>query len=760
MDKEEKKESDDKNETVEIDIETVDSSETENKMEREEKTESDMEGCKADEQPSICYCGEQKDGLTLTCEQCKRIYHISCLKSGPPSTLSGDNFYKLLCEHCSPDKTEETTRTKLTWQQVVIMTLYNLGLMTSGRRGFFRWKEDICSFIDKHWQTFFGARMRTSTFHGTVAGVLSTGNKVHFRSGATEFGESGWWALVENKPPQKPDASLPPGQKPGSKRQKILFEPTIKVEGLRARKRTSSVESAIELKEKRSRTQEAKDIRKAKQVEPRRLDDSRECVENLQQRSGASTPTVPDSPSVLSLLGAEDSSDSMVSSMLSESDLTPEATVPAILMIGDEEPDDDIDLDTGIMTTSPSVTTIMATTIQDAQKKAEEEQRMLKSEQAKETEQMEKVEEEEEGSADDSQMERKEGQRKETTRVRRMKQSDAPVKTEGPRILPISVYEEKQLLKRLESCPEAVEKNLEARRLRRKLLVRQEKRERGLPLFDIDEIMLQVLRKVCNIAPVETETPLQSPSRSLNPMNIPTKTAGDFRVLDRFQISQHTVKAQQQQYSSFKARLIGGDYESTLQSICSPYTARVLKPFIRRDYESKPLKLQLMQEIWEYRRQLEPDFEPPPPGPIDYCYVRPQHIPSVNAMCREFFWPGIDLSETLQYPDFSVVALYHKVVIGFGFMVPDVKYNEAYISFLLVHPEWRNAGIATFMVYHLIQTCMGKDVTLHVSATNPAMLLYQKFGFKPEEFILDFYDKYYSEDCKDCRHSFFLRLRR
>lgn len=64
---------------------------------------------------------------------------------------------------------------------------------------------------------------------------------------------------------------------------------------------------------------------------------------------------------------------------------------------------------------------------------------------------------------------------------------------------------------------------------------------------------------------------------------------------------------------------------------------------------------------------------------------------------------GIDLSECLQYPDFSVVVLYKKVIIAFGFMVPDVKYNEAYISFLLVHPEWRRAGIATFMIYHLIQ---------------------------------------------------------
>jgi len=36
-------------------------------------------------------------------------------------------------------------------------------------------------------------------------------------------------------------------------------------------------------------------------------------------------------------------------------------------------------------------------------------------------------------------------------------------------------------------------------------------------------------------------------------------------------------------------------------------------------------------------------------------------------------------------------------------MIPDVKYNEAYISFIFTHPEWRCAGIGTFMLYHLIQ---------------------------------------------------------
>jgi ribosomal protein S18 acetylase RimI-like enzyme len=56
------------------------------------------------------------------------------------------------------------------------------------------------------------------------------------------------------------------------------------------------------------------------------------------------------------------------------------------------------------------------------------------------------------------------------------------------------------------------------------------------------------------------------------------------------------------------------------------------------------------------------------------------------------------------------------------------------------------------------QTYRRKELTLHVSASNPAMLLYQKFGFKPEQFIVDFYDKYFPAESTECRHAFFLRL--
>ena len=48
---------------------------------------------------------------------------------------------------------------------------------------------------------------------------------------------------------------------------------------------------------------------------------------------------------------------------------------------------------------------------------------------------------------------------------------------------------------------------------------------------------------------------------------------------------------------SFITRLIGGDSQTLYRPITSPYTSRILKPFIRRDTESRPLKLQLLQQI-------------------------------------------------------------------------------------------------------------------------------------------------------------------
>lgn len=96
-----------------------------------------------------------------------------------------------------------------------------------------------------------------------------------------------------------------------------------------------------------------------------------------------------------------------------------------------------------------------------------------------------------------------------------------------------------------------------------------------------------------------------------------------------------------------------------------------------------------------------------------------------------FVWPDLPppihpVSECTDYPDFTVVALYKSMVVGAAFMTPEeVHYSnallracghsgvtdlpllplsaQAYVTYIAVHPEWRGAGIATFMMYHLIQ---------------------------------------------------------
>lgn len=52
------------------------------------------------------------------------------------------------------------------------------------------------------------------------------------------------------------------------------------------------------------------------------------------------------------------------------------------------------------------------------------------------------------------------------------------------------------------------------------------------------------------------------------------------------------------------------------------------------------MKLRLLEEIRAHPHRKQAGWRPQAPAPIDYCYVRPCHVPSVNAMCQDSFWPG------------------------------------------------------------------------------------------------------------------------
>uniref|UniRef100_A0A0G2K6P6 Lysine acetyltransferase 14 n=1 Tax=Rattus norvegicus TaxID=10116 RepID=A0A0G2K6P6_RAT len=654
--------------------------------------------------------------------------------------------------------------------QVVMLAMYNLSLEGSGRQGYFRWKEDICAFIEKHWTFLLGNRKKTSTWWSTVAGCLSVGSPVYFRSGAQEFGEPGWWKLVHNRPPtMRPEGEKLSASTLKVKASKPTLDPIITVEGLRKRASRNPVESAMELKEKRSRTQEAKDIRRAQKEAAGLLDRSTsstpvkfisrgrrpdmilekgEVIDFSSLSSSDRTPLTSPSPSPSLDFSAPGTpaSHSATPSLLSEADLIPDVMPPQALFHDDDELEGDGVIDPGMEYIPPPAGS--ASGLMGSRKKVRAAEQ-IKQEVDSEEEKPDRMDGDSEDTDSNTSLHTR-------AREKRKPPLEKDTKPKGPRYTPVSIYEEKLLLKRLEACPGAVAMTPEARRLKRKLIVRQAKRDRGLPLFDLDEVVNAALLLVDGIYGAKDGGASRLPAGQATYRT----TCQDFRILDRYQTALPARKGFRHQTTRFLYRLVGSEDLAVDQSIVSPYTSRILKPYIRRDYETKPPKLQLLSQIRSHLHKSDPHWTPEPDAPLDYCYVRPNHIPTINSMCQEFFWPGIDLSECLQYPDFSVVVLYKKVIVAFGFMVPDVKYNEAYISFLLVHPEWRRAGIATFMIYHLIQTCMGKDVTLHVSASNPAMLLYQKFGFKTEEYVLDFYDKYYPLESTECKHAFFLRLRR
>ena len=94
---------------------------------------------------------------------------------------------------------------------------------------------------------------------------------------------------------------------------------------------------------------------------------------------------------------------------------------------------------------------------------------------------------------------------------------------------------------------------------------------------------------------------------------------------------------------------------------------------------------------------------------IDYVHLRPEHVIPINLMCEQHFWAGIDISECLQYPEYTLVALYRKLIIGFAFLVPNDAQKDFYLSFIFVHPDWKTSNkensisIAQYMLYYLIQ---------------------------------------------------------
>lgn len=249
-------------------------------------------------------------------------------------------------------------------------------------------------------------------------------------------------------------------------------------------------------------------------------------------------------------------------------------------------------------------------------------------------------------------------------------------------------------------------------RLRQKLRFRALRRIRKEPQFDLDEKIHAYLATARYVEPFLLPELICKPTESL-----PVCT--DSSLL-------------------FATQLHGGATEPAATTL------------YHQDWAALPPKLAILRIVGG---QLHP---------INYGPITEANLPLVNQLLSEFFWPGIDVSEQLSQPLRSVVVCYRRLVVGCALLATD----SMYLTYLLVHPDWQGAGLATQMLNLLLTNCPNGDVTLHVSATNSAMLLYQKFCFKPEQFAVNFYHRYLQRQQQSSDLSigtlsaFFMRLRR
>lgn len=107
------------------------------------------------------------------------------------------------------------------------------------------------------------------------------------------------------------------------------------------------------------------------------------------------------------------------------------------------------------------------------------------------------------------------------------------------RFSPLSLYEERMLLRRLDACPLALAVTPQAKRLHRKLLVRQAKRQRGLPLLDIDRAVSATLSLVGGIYGAQEAGALMG----AGVLGKYCTNSQELRILDRFQVPS-TLKMQ------------------------------------------------------------------------------------------------------------------------------------------------------------------------------------------------------------------------
>lgn len=174
--------------------------------------------------------------------------------------------------------------------------------------------------------------------------------------------------------------------------------------------------------------------------------------------------------------------------------------------------------------------------------------------------------------------------------------------------------QEKVVLDCLERCPLACRQDPKASRLLRKLKVRARQRLYDLKPFDLDATIYRLLSStvkyvvddsrpyyeqvVPQVNPAAEDASLITPQDKVSvEARLTAATPAEVEVLEQLCLIPVLSRALPPQYRTFRQLLCGSQSTGAADLICSPYTARKLKPFIFRSSEIVPAKVAINHEL-------------------------------------------------------------------------------------------------------------------------------------------------------------------
>ncbi|XP_003383135.2 PREDICTED: cysteine-rich protein 2-binding protein-like [Amphimedon queenslandica] len=250
-------------------------------------------------------------------------------------------------------------------------------------------------------------------------------------------------------------------------------------------------------------------------------------------------------------------------------------------------------------------------------------------------------------------------------------------------VSPLTLQQERVLLDFMSS--KVSSKDSSFARILRTLKVRETKRALGQPLFSMNAFVMESLHHTqCYISSSSDNPPYPLIAKDVESESTHSVHMPSFSLISKARAILRRLE------SPLLPHLICNDSnQSDNGRFISPYTSHLLPYIIFKSSSFLPPKIQIFKELLS---KVTPEA-PYEAKPIVFSYFQKDQLQPVNAFISYFFWP-VDLSEYLQHPDFTVVVTYgSKLIIGCGFMTPDASISEAYIPFLLVHPDYQYAGI-------------------------------------------------------------------